>query len=67
MASEDPPKIINKKYKKTWNGPASLTIFEALTIHPTNILRQLFNNKFFLSFNFYFGHKTTRGLKTWEN
>jgi hypothetical protein len=22
---------------------------------------------FFLSFNFYFGHKTPGGLKTWEN
>ena len=67
MASEDPQKNITKKYKKTWNCPASLVISEALTINPTNILRPPFNSLFFLSFNFYFGHKTPGGVKTWEN
>ena len=36
MALEDPPKNIAKKYKKTWNCPASLAISEALNIHATN-------------------------------
>ena len=67
MASEDPQKNIAKKYKKTWNCPASLAISEALTINPTNFLRPPFNSQFFLSFNFYFRHKTSGGLKTWEN
>jgi hypothetical protein len=67
MASEDPQKNIAKKYQNTWNCPASLAISEALTINPTNFLRPPFNSQFFLSFNFYFGHKTPGGLKTWEN
>ena len=54
MASEDPQKNIAKKYKKTWDCPASLAISEALTINPTNFLRPPFNSQFFLSFNFYF-------------
>ena len=60
MALEDPQKNIAKKYKKTWNCPASL----ALTIHSTNFLWPPFNSQFFLSFNFNFGHKTPGGLKT---
>ena len=67
MASENPQKNITKKYEKTWNCPASLAISEALTKHPTNFLRPLFNSQFFLSFHFYLGHKTPRGLKTWKN
>ena len=67
MASEDPQKNIAKKYKKTWNCLASLAISEALTINPTTFLRPPFNSQFFLNFNFYFGHKTPGGLKTWEN
>ena len=67
MALEDPQKNIAKKYEKTWICPASLAIFKALTINPTNFLRPPFNSQFFLSFNFYFGHKTPGGLKTWEN
>ena len=64
MVSEDPQKNIATKNEKTWNGPASLALSEALTIHPTNFLRPLFNCQFFLSFNFYFGLKTSSGLKT---
>ena len=60
-------KILLKSTKKHENGPASLAISEALTIQPTNFLRPLFNSQFFLSLNFYFVHKTPRGLKTWEN
>ena len=67
MASEDPQKNIAKKYKKTWNYPASLAISEALTINPTNFLGPPFNSQFFPSFNFYSGHKTPGGLKTWDN
>ena len=67
MDSEDPQKNIAKKYKKTWNCPASLAISEALTINPTIFLRPPFDSQFFLSFNFYFGRKTPGGLKTWEN
>ena len=67
MASEDPQYNIAKKYKKTWNCPASLAISEALTIYPTNILRPRLNSQFSLSFNFHFGPKTPRGLKKWEN
>ena len=67
MASEDPQKNIAKKYKKTWSFPASVAISEALTINLTNFLKPPFNSQFFLSFNFYFGHKTPGGLKTWEN
>ena len=63
MASEDPQKNVAKKYEKI-NCPASLAISEALTINPTNFLRPPFNSQFFLSFNFYFGHKTPGGLKT---
>ena len=66
-ASEDPHKNIAKKYKKTWNCPASLAISEALIINPTNLLSPHFNSQFFLSLNFYFGNKTPGGLKTWEN
>ena len=47
MASEDHQKSIAKKYAKTWKGPASLAISDALTIHPTNFLMQLFNSQFF--------------------
>ena len=54
MALEDPQKNIIKKYKKTWNFPASLAISEDLTINPTNLLRPPFNSQFFLSFNIYF-------------
>ena len=61
MASENPKKKIAKNYK------ICLAISEALTIHPTNFLRPLFDSKFFLRFKFYFSHKTPRGLKTWEN
>ena len=67
MASEDPQKVFAKKYKKTWNCPASLAISEDLNINPTNFLRPPFNSQFFLSFHFYFGHKTPGGLNTWEN
>ena len=67
MALEDPQKNIAKKYKKTWNCPASLAISEALTINPTNFLRPPFNSQFLLSLNFYFGHKTPCCLETWEN
>ena len=67
MASEDPQKNIAKKYKKTWNCPASLAISEALTINPINFLMPPFDSHFFLSFTFYFGDKTPGGLKTWEN
>ena len=66
LASEDPQENIAKKYKKTWNCPASLANSEALTINPTNFLRPPFNSQFVLSFNFYFDHKTPGGLKTWE-
>ena len=61
MASEDPLKV-----QKTWNCPASLAISKALFNNPTNFLRPLFDSQFLLSFNFYFSHKTPRGLKTWE-
>ena len=44
-----------------------LAISQALTINPTNFLRPPSDSQFFLSFNFYFGHKTPGGLKTWEN
>ena len=67
MASEDPQKNITKKYKKTWNCPASLAISEELTINSTNFWRPPSDSQFFLSFNFYFGHKTPGGLNTWEN
>ena len=67
MALEDPQKNIAKRYKKKWNCPASLVITDAFTINPTNFLRPPFDSQFFLSFNFYFGHKTPGGLRTWEN
>ena len=67
MDSEDPQKNIAKKNKKKLNFPASLVISEALTNLPINFSRPLFDRQFFLSFNFYFCHKTPRGLKTWEN
>ena len=44
MASEDSQKNIAKKYKKTWNWPASLAISEALTIKPQTY--QLFEATF---------------------
>ena len=58
MASEDLQQNIAEKYEKTWNCPASLAISEALTMYPTNFLRPPFNSPVFLSFNFYFCHKT---------
>ena len=68
MPSEDPQKILlHKKYKKHEICPASLAISEALTVNPTNFLRPPLISQFFLSFNFYFSHKTPGGLKTWEN
>ena len=66
MASEDPKKY-SYKVRKTWNFPTSLAISKALTIHPTHFLRPLSNSQFFLSFNFYHGHKAPHGLKAWEN
>ena len=63
MALEDPQKILlknTKKYEIVW-------LSDALTIHPNNFLRPLLNNQSFLSFNFYFGHKTPCDQKTWEN
>ena len=63
MASEDSQKNIAKKYKKMWNCPASLAIFEALTINPTKFFRPPFNSQFLLSFNFNFSNKTPGGLK----
>ena len=67
MASEDPQKILLNSKKTTWNCPASLAISQALTVIPANFLRPPFDSPFFLGFNFYFGHKTHCGLKTWEN
>ena len=64
MALKWPWKTLKKlllKITKTLDCPFSLAISKALTIHPTNFLRPLFNSKFFLSFNFYFNHKTARG------
>ena len=61
-----PQKTLKKycrKVRKTWNCQAFLSISEALTIYPTNFLSPLFDSQFFLSFNFYFGHKTLRGEK----
>ena len=58
MASDDLKNILLKSTKKKKNCPASLAISEALIIHPKNFLRPLFNSNFFLSINFYFGHKT---------
>ena len=67
MVLEDPQKNIAKTVKKkTWKCPASLAISAALTINPTNFLRPAFSSQYFLSFNFYFGHKTPSGPKTWE-
>ena len=48
IAFEDPQKILWKS-TKTWNCLAYLAISEALTIHPTNFFKQLFNSPFFLS------------------
>ena len=62
MASEDSQTNIAKKHKKTLSG-----FFSDLwgLNHPSyQLFRQLFNSHFFL--NFYFGHKTSPGLKTWE-
>ena len=53
LASEDLEKNIAKKYK----------FFLASLAISTNFLRPLFDSQFFLSFNFYFGHKAPRGLK----
>ena len=66
MALKDPQKILLRS-TETWNCPDSLAISEALTIDPNNFLRPPFNSQIFLSFNFYFGHKTPRGLEPWEN
>ena len=45
MASEDPKKILLKS-RKTRNCLTFLAISKALTIHPTNFLRQIFNTSF---------------------
>ena len=47
--------------KSTKNNPKAIS--EALTINRTNFLRPPFISQFFMSFNFYFGHKTPGGLK----
>ena len=62
MALKDPQKNIANKYKK-YEIVRLLLQFP----RPTNFLRPLFDSQFFLSFNFYFSHKTPRGLKTREN
>ena len=67
MAFEDPQKRIAKNHNKIWDFLASLAISETLIINPTNFLRPPFKSQFFVSFNFYFVHKTPGGLKTWEN
>ena len=51
------------KVQKTWNCPDSLAISKAWTIHLNNFLRTPFNSQFYLSFYFYFSHKTPSGLK----
>ena len=56
-------KILLKSKKKNIKLSSFLAISEALTINPTKFLRPPFNSKFFLSFNFHFGHKTPGGLK----
>ena len=66
MASENPQKNIVKKYEKLKLSDF-FSEFGCLNYHPSHILRPLFHSQFFLSSNFYFGHKTPRGLKTWEN
>ena len=66
MASEDPQKNIAKKYKKH----EIVRIFSdlwGLNYQSYQLFEATFHNQFFLSFNFYFGHKTPGGLKTWEN
>ena len=67
MASEDSQKNIATKVQKNMKLSGFLAISKVLTTHRTNFLRLFFNSQFFLSFNFYFGHKTTCDLKTWEN
>ena len=70
IALEDPQKILLKSKKKNMKLSgffSDLAISGALTINHTNFLRPPFNSQFFLSFNFYFGHKTPGSLKTWEN
>ena len=63
MALEDPQKNTAKRYKKPRNCPAFFSDLWGLNYQSY----QPFNSQFFLGFNFYFGHKTPGGLKTWEN
>ena len=67
MALEDSQKYIAKKYKKHEIVLFFLAISKVFSINPTNFIRPRLNGQFFLSFNFYFGHTTPCGLKTWKN
>ena len=67
MASGDPPKNIAKKYKKNMKLSGFFSNLRGLNYQSYQFLRPPFNSQFFLSFYFYFGHKTPGGLKTWEN
>ena len=66
MASEDPKKILIKSTKNIISS-GFFSDFQGLNYPSYQLFEAIFNSQFFLSFNFYFGHKTPRGLKTWEN
>ena len=65
MALEDPKKILLKS-TKTMKLSGFFSDVWGLN-HPSYQLFEAIFQQFFLSFNFYFGHKIPRGLKTWEN
>ena len=61
VALKDPQKILLKS-TKSMKLSSFFSDFRGLNY----LSYQLFNSHFFLTF-FYFGHKTPRGLTTWEN
>ena len=66
MATGDPQKIMIKS-TKNMKLSAFFSGFGGLNNTSYFFLRSLSKGQFFLSFNFYFGHKTPKGLETWEN
>ena len=51
-------KTLKKILLKSTKNMKLSAFFSGFRGHPTNFVRFLFDSQFFLSFNFYFGHKT---------
>ena len=63
--SEDPQEILLKS-TKNMKVSGFFNNFKGLYYSSYQLFGATFQGQFFLSFNFYFGHNTLCGPKTWE-